>query len=278
MIRVYLFILLAILVAIISIVTFVHLFDTPLEFIREFKNGLLGAFVVVMATAIIFYFQVLLEGNREKQNLIYSKKIDFFQKVANVINKINTSQVIKPIDYLELKALKNETILIGGNRSLEVFDEMLEILVNKEQKNIQVSADIESAFEKLFSEFRLELLEESGKSFKEQKIIKNYLTELGNVAEIEDRQEKEKEKVFRTLSDKFNIIESFVNINPENSKDLINLEKKYSINNVKGRVKLFRDQLIKSDVYMNKLISIGIGVKKDDPIKIGSNFSIKKYS
>ena len=276
MIRVYLFILLAILVAIISIVTFVHLFDTPLEFIREFKNGLLGAFVVVMATAIIFYFQVLLEGNREKQNLIYSKKIDFFQKVANVINKINTSQVIKPIDYLELKALKNETILIGGNRSLEVFDEMLEILVNKEQKNIQVSADIESAFEKLFSEFRLELLEESGKSFKEQKIIKNYLTELGNVAEIEDRQEKEKEKVFRTLSDKFNIIESFVNINPENSKDLINLEKKYSINNVKGRVKLFRDQLIKSDVYMNKLISIGIGVKKDDPIKIGSNFSIKK--
>lgn len=276
MIRVYLFILLAILVAIISIVTFVHLFDTPLEFIREFKNGLLGAFVVVMATAIIFYFQVLLEGNREKQNIIYSKKIDFFQKVANVINKINTSQVIKPIDYLELKALKNETILIGGNRSLEVFDEMLEILVNKEQKNIQVSADIESAFEKLFSEFRLELLEESGKSFKEQKIIKNYLTELGNVAEIEDRQEKEKEKVFRALSDKFNIIESFVNINPENSKDLINLEKKYSINNVKGRVKLFRDQLIKSDVYKNKLISIGIGVKKDDPIKIGSNFSIKK--
>ena len=276
MIRVYLFILLAILVAIISIVTFVHLFDTPLEFIREFKNGLLGAFVVVMATAIIFYFQVLLEGNREKQNLIYSKKIDFFQKVANVINKINTSQVIKPIDYLELKALKNETILIGGNRSLEVFDEMLEILVNKEQKNIQVSADIESAFEKLFSEFRLELLEESSKSFKEQKIIKNYLTELGNVAEIEDRQEKEKEKVFRTLSDKFNIIESFVNINPENSKDLINLEKKYSINNVKGRVKLFRDQLIKSDVYKNKLISIGIRVKKDDPIKIGSNFSIKK--
>lgn len=276
MIRVYLFILLAILVAIISIVTFVHLFDTPLEFIREFKNGLLGAFVVVMATAIIFYFQVLLEGNREKQNLIYSKKIDFFQKVANVINKINTSQVIKPIDYLELKALKNETILIGGNRSLEVFDEMLEILVNKEQKNIQVSADIESAFEKLFSEFRLELLEESSKSFKEQKIIKNYLTELGNVAEIEDRQEKEKEKVFRTLSDKFNIIESFVNINPENSKDLINLEKKYSINNVKGRVKLFRDQLIKSDIYKNKLISIGIGVKKDDPIKIGSNFSIKK--
>ena len=276
MIRVYLFILLAILVTIISIVTFVHLFDTPLEFIREFKNGLLGAFVVVMATAIIFYFQVLLEGNREKQNLIYSKKIDFFQKVANVINKINTSQVIKPIDYLELKALKNETILIGGNRSLEVFDEMLEILVNKEQKNIQVSADIESAFEKLFSEFRLELLEESGKSFKEQKIIKNYLTELGNVAEIEDRQEKEKEKVFRTLSDKFNIIENFVNINPENSKDLINLEKKHSINNVKGRVKLFRDQLIKSDVYKNKLISIGIGVKKDDPIKIGSNFSIKK--
>jgi len=276
MIRVYLFILLAILVAIISIVTFVHLFDTPLEFIREFKNGLLGAFVVVMATAIIFYFQVLLEGNREKQNLIYSKKIDFFQKVANVINKINTSQVIKPIDYLELKALKNETILIGGNRSLEVFDEMLEILVNKEQKNIQVSADIESAFEKLFSEFRLELLEESGKSFKEQKIIKNYLTELGNVAEIEDRQEKEKEKVFRTLSDKFNIIENFVNINPENSKDLINLEKKHSINNVKGRVKLFRDQLIKSDVYKNKLISIGIRVKKDDPIKIGSNFSIKK--
>ena len=276
MIRVYLFILLAILVAIISIVTFVHLFDTPLEFIREFKNGLLGAFVVVMATAIIFYFQVLLEGNREKQNLIYSKKIDFFQKVANVINKINTSQVIKPIDYLELKALKNETILIGGNRSLEVFDEMLEILVNKEQKNIQVSADIESAFEKLFSEFRLELLEESGKSFKEQKIIKNYLTELGNVAEIEDRQEKEKEKVFRTLSDKFNIIENFVNINPENSKDLINLEKKHSINNVKGRVKLFRDQLIKSDIYKNKLISIGIGVKKDDPIKIGSNFSIKK--
>jgi hypothetical protein len=276
MIRVYLFILLAILVTIISIVTFVHLFDTPLEFIREFKNGLLGAFVVVMATAIIFYFQVLLEGNREKQNLIYSKKIDFFQKVANVINKINTSQVIKPIDYLELKALKNETILIGGNRSLEVFDEMLEILVNKEQKNIQVSADIESAFEKLFSEFRLELLEESGKSFKEQKIIKNYLTELGNVAEIEDRQEKEKEKVFRTLSDKFNIIENFVNINPENSKDLINLEKKHSINNVKGRVKLFRDQLIKSDIYKNKLISIGIGVKKDDPIKIGSNFIIKK--
>lgn len=276
MIRVYLFILLAILVTIISIVTFVHLFDTPLEFIREFKNGLLGAFVVVMATAIIFYFQVLLEGNREKQNLIYSKKIDFFQKVANVINKINTSQVIKPIDYLELKALKNETILIGGNRSLEVFDEMLEILVNKEQKNIQVSADIESAFEKLFSEFRLELLEESGKSFKEQKIIKNYLTELGNVAEIEDRQEKEKEKVFRTLSDKFNIIENFVNINPENSKDLINLEKKHSINNVKGRVKLFRDQLIKSDIYKNKLISIGIRVKKDDPIKIGSNFSIKK--
>ena len=229
-----------------------------------------------MATAIIFYFQVLLEGNREKQNLIYSKKIDFFQKVANVINKINTSQVIKPIDYLELKALKNETILIGGNRSLEVFDEMLEILVNKEQKNIQVSADIESAFEKLFSEFRLELLEESSKSFKEQKIIKNYLTELGNVAEIEDRQEKEKEKVFRTLSDKFNIIENFVNINPENSKDLINLEKKHSINNVKGRVKLFRDQLIKSDIYKNKLISIGIGVKKDDPIKIGSNFSIKK--
>ena len=60
MIKNSIFILLSILVAIIAVTSFMYIFDTPTEFFKEFKNGLLGAFVVVMATGIIFYFQVVL--------------------------------------------------------------------------------------------------------------------------------------------------------------------------------------------------------------------------
>jgi len=247
------------------------LYETPSEFFKEFKNGLLGALVVILATGAIFCFQVSMEGDREKQNLIYEKKINFFQKVANVINKINTTEIIKPNNYLELKGLRNETILIGGKRSLEAFDQMLNILVYDKDKNIPVSPEIESAFEKLFREFRLELLQESGKASEEQKSIKNYLNELGNIEEIENRQEMEK-KIFRTSEQKFEIIESFINIDPKNQNALKQLEKKYLIKNVKGRVKLFKNQLVKEDVYKEKLMLLGLGINEDDPVKIGSNY------
>jgi len=261
----------SILLVIVAITFFLFLYETPSEFFKEFKNGLLGALVVILATGAIFCFQVSMEGDREKQNLIYEKKINFFQKVANVINKINTTEIIKPNNYLELKGLRNETILIGGKRSLEAFDQMLNILVYNKDKNIPVSLEIESAFEKLFREFRLELLQESGKASEEQKSIKNYLNELGNIEEIENRQEMEK-KVFRTSEQKFEIIESFINIDPKNQNALKQLEKKYLIKNVKGRVKLFKNQLVKEDVYKEKLMLLGLGINKDDPVKIGSNY------
>ena len=148
---------------------------------------------------------------------------------------------------------------------------MLYILVYNKDKNIPVSPEIESAFEKLFREFRLELLQESGKASEEQKSIKNYLNELGNIEEIENRQEMEK-KVFRTSEQKFEIIESFINIDPKNQNALKQLEKKYLIKNVKGRVKLFKNQLVKEDVYKEKLMLLGLGINKDDPVKIGSNY------
>ena len=261
----------SILLVIVAITFFLFLYETPSEFFKEFKNGLRGALVVILATGAIFCFQVSMEGDREKQNLIYEKKINFFQKVANVINKINTTEIIKPNNYLELKGLRNETILIGGKRSLEAFDQMLNILVYNKDKNIPVSPEIESAFEKLFREFRLELLQESGKASEEQKSIKNYLNELGNIEEIENRQEMEK-KVFRTSEQKFEIIESFINIDPKNQNALKQLEKKYLIKNVKGRVKLFKNQLVKEDVYKEKLMLLGLGINKDDPVKIGSNY------
>ena len=261
----------SILLVIVAITFFLFLYETPSEFFKEFKNGLLGALVVILATGAIFCFQVSMEGDREKQNLIYEKKINFSQKVANVINKINTTEIIKPNNYLELKGLRNETILIGGKRSLEAFDQMLNILVYNKDKNIPVSPEIESAFEKLFREFRLELLQESGKASEEQKSIKNYLNELGNIEEIENRQEMEK-KVFRTSEQKFEIIESFINIDPKNQNALKQLEKKYLIKNVKGRVKLFKNQLVKEDVYKEKLMLLGLGINKDDPVKIGSNY------
>ena len=261
----------SILLVIVAITFFLFLYETPSEFFKEFKNGLLGALVVILATGAIFCFQVSMEGDREKQNLIYEKKINFFQKVANVINKINTTEIIKPNNYLELKGLRNETILIGGKRSLEAFDQMLNILVYDKDKNIPVSPEIESAFEKLFREFRLELLQESGKASEEQKSIKNYLNELGNIEEIENRQEMEK-KVFRTSEQKFKIIESFVSIDPKNQNALKQLEKKYLIKNVKGRVKLFKNQLVKEDVYKEKLMLLGLGINEDDPVKIGSNY------
>lgn len=261
----------SILLVIVAITFFLFLYETPSEFFKEFKNGLLGALVVILATGAIFCFQVSMEGDREKQNLIYEKKINFFQKVALVINKINTTEIIKPNNYLELKGLRNETILIGGKRSLEAFDQMLNILIYNKDKNIPVSPEIESAFEKLFREFRLELLQESGKASDEQKSIKNYLKELGNIEEIENRQEMEK-KVFRTSKQKFEIIESFINIDPKNQNALKQLEKKYLIKNVKGRVKLFKNQLVKEDVYKEKLMLLGLGINKDDPVKIGSNY------
>lgn len=261
----------SILLVIVAITFFLFLYETPSEFFKEFKNGLLGALVVILATGAIFCFQVSMEGDREKQNLIYEKKINFFQKVANVINKINTTEIIKPNNYLELKGLRNETILIGGKRSLEAFDQMLNILVYNKDKNIPVSPEIESAFEKLFREFRLELLQESGKASEEQKSIKNYLNELGNIEEIENRQEMEK-KVFRTSEQKFKIIESFVSIDPKNQNALKQLEKKYLIKNVKGRVKLFKNQLVKEDFYKEKLMLLGLGINKDDSVKIGSNY------
>lgn len=261
----------SILLVIVAITFFLFLYETPSEFFKEFKNGLLGALVVILATGAIFCFQVSMEGDREKQNLIYEKKINFYQKVANVINKINTTEIIKPNNYLELKGLRNETILIGGKRSLEAFDQMLNILVYNKDKNIPVSPEIESAFEKLFREFRLELLQESGKASEEQKSIKNYLNELGNIEEIENRQEMEK-KVFRTSEQKFKIIESFVSIDPKNQNALKQLEKKYLIKNVKGRVKLFKNQLVKEDFYKEKLMLLGLGINKDDSVKIGSNY------
>ena len=261
----------SILLVIVAITFFLFLYETPSEFFKEFKNGLLGALVVILATGAIFCFQVSMEGDREKQNLIYEKKINFFQKVANVINKINTTEIIKPNNYLELKGLRNETILIGGKRSLEAFDQMLNIWVYNKDKNIPVSPEIESAFEKLFREFRLELLQESGKASEEQKSIKNYLNELGNIEEIENRQEMEK-KVFRTSEQKFKIIESFVSIDPKNQNALKQLEKKYLIKNVKGRVKLLKNQLVKEDFYKEKLMLLGLGINKDDSVKIGSNY------
>ena len=261
----------SILLVIVAITFFLFLYETPSEFFKEFKNGLLGALVVILATGAIFCFQVSMEGDREKQNLIYEKVIDFFEIVADVINKINTTEIIKPNNYLELKGLRNETILIGGKRSLEAFDQMLNILVYNKDKNIPVSPEIESAFEKLFREFRLELLQESGKASEEQKSIKNYLNELGNIEEIENRQEMEK-KVFRTSEQKFKIIESFVSIDPKNQNALKQLEKKYLIKNVKGRVKLFKNQLVKEDFYKEKLMLLGLGINKDDSVKIGSNY------
>ena len=259
-------------VALISIGHIYFLYGNPEIFIKEFLNGLLGALTVIAATGAIFIFQNNEEANREKQNLIYVKKVEFYQRIAVSLKTIIMSKYVTEKDYNELKVLRLETILICEDKSLGLFNNMLDMMIEVHRKNkrMYLSVEIESAILKLFEGFCIELMKDNGKSQDNKENMLKILNELGNLGNIEENQEKEK-KVFRSEKQKFEILKDFANSMPENIKKL---EVKHKIKDLKLRVKLFKNQ-IKNKGYAKDIEALGISLNEEKGPVIGSNLKNK---
>lgn len=255
-----------------SLATFVYIYDTSEVFFTEFKNGLLGAWAVIIATAALLFFEDNLRSNNEKQKVIYLKKLEFYQEVARTFKQMIISDNITKNQYYEFKALRFEMILICGIKSLKLYDQMLSKMAEVfSNDKLELSPEIEQSILSLFHEFSLELLQESGKSVAKIEDIRKEL----DLAEDEYFEITEKEKKnFRSDQEKFNIIKDFVST-PNTIENLNELEKKYNIKDLKVRLPLFIKQFREAPELKEYLIKLNISLDSKEIPAMGSFSGMK---
>ena len=255
----------------IAIGVFYYLYEIKDEFFKELTNSFLGAYVVISATAIILSLQYFFEENIKKKQLIYEKKVEFFQLVANPFKNILKTRNINENVFYELYALRLEILLICGSKSFDNFNELLEIIKKNHltsKKITELNGETERAIMKLFTSFSLELMEESNQKSGEQRAKKKILSSISYIDIINDNISIiKKQDVYRSPQEKLDLLIDFVNSPKE---DLPRLNKTYGFKDIRVRVRIFRNTLLKLG-YEEELKQNGISIDPDVNPKLGSN-------
>ena len=75
---------LVIIIAILALLgSFTLIYEDTNSYFKELKNGLLGVVIVIMGTASIVVYQYFLEDNNRKKQLVFERKIDFYNEALD---------------------------------------------------------------------------------------------------------------------------------------------------------------------------------------------------
>lgn len=250
---------------------FLYLFKDKTIYFDELLNGLLGVAIVVTCTAAIIGYQYSIEGNDRKKQLVYEKKIEAFKNVASVLRPLIIKQKVSKDSIYELLALRLEVLLICGPKSFNNFqillDEVQDFMHSK--GNDKAEDKLQIAILELFSSFAKELMEERGVSNNEKNQMNNILDNISQTDVINEFNRGMEKRTHRSNEEKLEILTSFVNAKKE---DLSALNKKYKFTDIRVRVKLFRNQLLKKG-FKEQLIERGISINDSENPKVGSNIN-----
>ena len=79
---------LVIIIAILALLgSFTLIYEDTNSYFKELKNGLLGVVIVIMGTASIVVYQYFLEDNNRKKQLVFERKIDFYNEALDKLSK-----------------------------------------------------------------------------------------------------------------------------------------------------------------------------------------------
>ena len=80
---------LVIIIAILALLgSFTLIYEDTNSYFKELKNGLLGVVIVIMGTASIVVYQYFLEDNNRKKQLVFERKIDFYNEALDKFDEI----------------------------------------------------------------------------------------------------------------------------------------------------------------------------------------------
>ena len=248
---------------------FFLIFGDKSLYFNELLNGLLGVVIVIIATASIIVYQFILEENNSKKKLIYEKKVDAFKKVAIVLRPLIDNKKVTKDFVNELFALRLEILLICGPKSFKNFNSLLHEVQNYIHEDAKTKDQLQIAILKLFSSFALELMKESGLPNEDQKEMKNILDNISQKDVINEYNRSMEKRTFRSDKQKLEILKKF---SISTKDELPKLNKEYNFNDIRIRVKLFRDQLLRKG-YKEQLLEIGVSIDENENPKVGSNLS-----
>ena len=153
---------------------------------------------------------------------------------------------------------------IGSGLTMTVTD------LSKDSKGNDKAEDkLQIAILELFSSFAKELMEERGVSNNEKNQMNNILDNISQTDVINEFNRGMEKRTHRSNEEKLEILTSFVNAKKE---DLSALNKKYKFTDIRVRVKLFRNQLLKKG-FKEQLIERGISINDSENPKVGSNIN-----
>ena len=85
---------LVIIIAILALLgSFTLIYEDTNSYFKELKNGLLGVVIVIMGTASIVVYQYFLEDNNRKKQLVFERKIDFYNEALDKFDEIFSNQL-----------------------------------------------------------------------------------------------------------------------------------------------------------------------------------------
>ena len=191
------------------------------EFFNNLINSFLGASVLAIVTAAIFIFQDHIENKRQKQNLIYKNKIEFYKKLNDIVSSFSTTKITDK-NWIEFKNLEYGFILIDSEaepykkhqdlwRHLQKEFDKLPESDGDTEVFIRFTDDLQDKFRDLFSCIGDDLIKDSNlpekEILKKKEVIKDYReTHLFDTfRSIESKRKKwtdeEKKKVCKIYRD-----------------------------------------------------------------------------
>jgi hypothetical protein len=124
---------LVIIIAILALLgSFTLIYEDTNSYFKELKNGLLGVVIVIMGTASIVVYQYFLEDNNRKKQLVFERKIDFYNEALDKFDEIFSNQLD---DYTNRKLIfqvSRGMLIASPNAADKLAQLSLAIMENKE--------------------------------------------------------------------------------------------------------------------------------------------------
>ena len=124
---------LVIIIAILALLgSFTLIYEDTNSYFKELKNGLLGVVIVIMGTASIVVYQYFLEDNNRKTQLVFERKIDFYNEALDKFDEIFSNQLD---DYTNRKLIfqvSRGMLIASPNAADKLAQLSLAIMENKE--------------------------------------------------------------------------------------------------------------------------------------------------
>ena len=124
---------LVIIIAILALLgSFTLIYEDTNSYFKELKNGLLGVVIVIMGTASIVVYQYFLEDNNRKKQLVFERKIDFYNEALDKFDEIFSNQLD---DYTNRKLIfqvSRGMLIASPNAADKLAQLSLAIMENKQ--------------------------------------------------------------------------------------------------------------------------------------------------